>query len=320
MHYHRDKKLPEYHTVSLLDNGFYEPQPGLTSALDAALELRMPLLLTGEPGTGKTRFAKYVAAHFGLGEPLVFNAKTTSTATDLFYRYDALRHFHLINNLKEEPADLLEAGIIRYAALGQAIVRARDESRRSVVLIDEIDKASRDFPNDLLDLLDGDFRFELPELQREALVAPAALKPLVIITSNSEKNLPEPFLRRCVYFHLDFPAEAHLLRIVSGKIERAGLLGFFEEKDLRALLRGIFFPLRQRASQRGVKAPATAELVAWLHVLHQLGIGPADFQPGSPRWEAACQSYSLLAKSEDLLTGLRKDPLVLDPNTIFPRD
>jgi MoxR-like ATPase len=126
----------------------YLPGDGLKAALDVALELHMPLLLTGEPGTGKTRFAYHVAQHFSLGEVLRFDVKTTSTATDLFYFYDALRHFRLSGQgLK---VSLEDSGIVALAALGKAIKTAQDEKRRSVVLIDEIDKAPRDFPNDLL--------------------------------------------------------------------------------------------------------------------------------------------------------------------------
>jgi MoxR-like ATPase len=317
MKYHNSKTLPTYQSPGLLRSDYYRPSPGLIAALDTALELGMPLLLTGEPGTGKTRFGYYIAQHFGLEKPLVFHAKTDAKAVDLFYRYDALRHFHLVNNLKKEPADLVEAGIVKYAALGEAIYRAQGkDGYRSVVLIDEIDKTSRDFPNDLLDVLDGEFRFELPEIRQEVLSAPENLKPLVIITSNSEKNLPEPFLRRCIYFHIEFPDEQELLEIIKGKMENAVIESFYSPEVLQTFIQGVFFPLRERAQQRGAKLPATAELISWLHILYQNDLQPADFHPDASNWERAWQSFSILVKGEELMTDLKRSPLTISSGNL----
>lgn len=296
------------------ENKFYAPDPGLIAALDVALELNMPLLLMGEPGTGKTRFAQHVADRFKLGKALVFNAKTTSQASDLFYHYDALKHFHLVQNLKpERDLDLLKDGIIRFNALGEAIMAASGEDpHRSVVLIDEIDKAPRDFPNDLLNELDGDtFSFKVPELGREEpFSADASFKPIIIITSNSEKNLPEPFLRRCIFYHIPTPDSEGLLNIVLGKLEEHPELAGFDEDGLYGLI-NHFQAIRRRADEMNLKKPATAELISWLIVLHQMGI--TDRYTGDEEhWQA---SYSVLVKNTELLEEL-KDGLEEDDETM----
>src|ERR1700760_2919691 len=141
----------------------YLPDEGLVDAVNVALILRKPLLLTGEPGTGKTSLAASVAAELGLDRPLRFQTKSTSIARDLFYYYDSLGHFHAAQTQKQrgsiEPAEY-----IKIQALGKAIIRTLDplkvrevlpdfehhSPRRSVVLVDEVDKAPRDFPNDIL--------------------------------------------------------------------------------------------------------------------------------------------------------------------------
>src|SRR4051812_14381634 len=153
----------------------YRADQGLVDAANVAILLGQPLLLTGEPGTGKTQFAHSLAWELGLGEPLVFETKSTSAAADLFYHYDALGRFHAaqVGEVGRRTLDY-----IHYRAMGVAILRANAEAevaaflpegfrhggpRRSVVLIDEVDKAPRDFPNDLLNEVEGMF-FRVPEL------------------------------------------------------------------------------------------------------------------------------------------------------------
>lgn len=302
MNHYNSGKLPP---LNPRKSNFYDPDPGLIAALDVALELNMPLLLMGEPGTGKTRFAQHVAARFPelTDKVLVFNAKTTSQASDLFYHYDALKHFHLVQNLRVEHIDLVKDEIIRFNALGAAIIAASVENpKRSVVLIDEIDKAPRDFPNDLLNELDGDtFSFNVPELGRdEPFSADPAFKPIIIITSNSEKNLPEPFLRRCIFYHIPAPDSEGLLKIVLGKLQEHPELNGFAEEGLRRLI-DRFLEIRDRAGEISKKRPATAELISWLIVLHQMGI--TDRNMGTPQdWQA---SYSVLVKNTELLDELR---------------
>jgi MoxR-like ATPase len=262
---HPNEKLA-FPTVSKVnfneDPEGYIPSPELTAAVNVALVLGQPLLLTGEPGTGKTGLAHYLAHQLKLGDAIVFNAQTISTKKDLFYQYDALGHFHWAQTSKKDVDGLKQQdfeeklNLIRYDGLGLAIRRAAKDKQRSVVLIDEIDKAPRDLPNDLLTAIE-ELSFDVPEISGEAKVSyrcPKELKPIVIITSNSEKNLPDAFLRRVIYFHIKFPEKAELLKILKSRTKG------FEDIDLDAIadyFEGI------RGNKKLNKNPATAELIAW---------------------------------------------------------
>lgn len=279
----------------LNDPECYIPSPGLRAAVDVALALGQPLLLTGEPGTGKSQLADHIAWYFDLEKPAVVPVQTTSMAKDLYYRYDALGHFQYNQHSKEPlSTDELEKRFIRYQGLGQAI----KEKKRMVVLIDEIDKAPRDLPNDILTALDR-LAFEVPEIKKQHQSDPK-LAPIVIITSNSEKNLPDPFLRRVVYYHIPTASKEELLAILAKKMS-----GITEANQ--RLLVDHFDQLRNEQS-RLRKKPSTSELLLWTDLLVKMGFDPSGLEQGadlSPDQKGLLkQSYSVLAKTQEDLEAL----------------
>ena len=300
MKHYENKTLPPVKRESWNHPARYRVSPGLADAFNVALELSLPLILTGEAGTGKTQFAHHVADRFGMGPALVFNAKTTSVATDLFYRYQAVKHFQYIQSKREQEKALKNTGdFIEYQALGLAIRNAQEKGTRSVVLIDEIDKAPRDFPNDILNELEG-LRFDVPELET-SFQAPQELRPVIILTSNSEKNLPAPFLRRCVFFNIDFPDRKELYEIIRLKLGAEEM----EQGRLNRLIEE-FDAIRKVAAQANTKKPATAELISWLAVLQQLGFDVDTLGTPGVDKKTLMQSYTVLAKSDELRQALKK--------------
>ena len=299
--YYEQKTLPTKDQTFPLrqGDGNYIASEELKRAVDIALLLDKPLLLTGLPGTGKTDFAFHVAQHFNLGEPLVFHTQTSSVANDLLYRYNSLAHFqysrHNTNELK--PSEI-EEKFIDYEALGTAI-RESAKGIKRVVLIDEIDKAPRDLSNDILDIVDN-MRFRVPELQVKGNgdisrhQGSLDCKPLLILTSNSEKALPEPFLRRCLFFYIEQPKGEHLRNILKAKLDLK-----YKDPEWDVLIKA--FEVVQQ-SVRG-KKPATAELILWAWWLHQQGISPAMLADTAhmPEDKKALlrASFSILAKDNE---------------------
>ncbi|MEM6768486.1 MAG: MoxR family ATPase [Bacteroidota bacterium] len=289
----------------------YHIDNDLREVVQLALDLGMPLLVTGEPGTGKTRLARYVAEEMLGAKLLAFYTKTTSKAKDLLYHYDALSHFRdaQIDQVKRNPMEYVE-----FHAMGKAIVEA--SQTRYVVLVDEIDKAPRDFPNDVLFEFE-EMAFKVAEANISAIQnwnkkqqeykdiqldeqgyfrtgKEAANKPVLILTSNSEKNLPDAFLRRCVYHHINFPKKDTLQIIVEKNVS---LTSGFSKSMLEAAV-DHFLAIRQKPLR---KKPATAELLAWVHVLKNHGLDVNEVIAGSDEAlkNKLKRAYAILFKNND---------------------
>ncbi len=283
------------------DAAGYIAGDALRKAVNVALALGMPLLVTGEPGTGKTRLAQSIAHDLGKLPLFRFQTKTASEAKDLFYRYDAIRRFQDIQDPEIKPKKAVEQ-YIACDALGKAILLTKPVSdtvaRRylpdnlknagpasSVVLIDEIDKAPRDLPNDILNEFEH-LRFTIAETGETFEIDPE-YRPVLVLTSNSEKNLPDPFLRRCVFHHIEFPSKTQLRQIVEKRMPGAMARVDAAIKHLVAI----------RDTLDLKKKPATAEFLAWLSAIDAMGVDLDNLS--SEDFEDVVVSYSILAKNRD---------------------
>lgn len=238
----------------------FVPSEQMTTAINTAIAVGEPLLITGEPGTGKTQAAYYVAWKLGLEPVRHFQVKSDTTSHDLLYNFDTVRYFHDANVNQQGNSNgvsLDKADYVEPRALWDAFMTATIQNAPCVLLIDEIDKAPRDFPNDLLHELD---KMEFTVIETgEVVQAPRNLAPIVFITSNSERRLPEAFLRRCVYHHIRFDDRLAEKALFSRRDEYANLSDEFLKMALDRFLRLRDRPLRKR--------PSTGELLVWLRVL-----------------------------------------------------
>ena len=252
----------------------YITSPELRHAVNVAAAIERPLLVRGEPGTGKTLLATAIAEDLGL-ELISWNVKSTSKAADGLYIYDTVKRLQDSRFGDHDVSDIRQ-----YIALGP-LGRALTSEQQVVLLIDEIDKADLEFPNDLLHELDiMEFSvIETGDLHR------AAHRPIVVITSNAEKELPDPFLRRCIFHFIEFPDEELMTRIVHVHHPDVGT------KLLEQCL-ARFYWLRKVKGLR--KRPSTSELVDWIGALLAAGVRPGQLAQEIPFLGA------LIKKEEDV--------------------
>lgn len=289
---------------------FYVAAPKVADIVNLAVDLGRPLLVEGEPGCGKTMLAYSVAAEKGLGEPIKIAVKSTTRAQDLLFRLNALRRLQDAQS-RENPDARYIYPYLSLGPLGQAL----HQRKRCVVLIDEVDKADIDFPNDLLDVLDR-FSFQIDDLPAEeevlcfnnkgfgkTIFGEESTRPIVIITSNREKRLPEPFLRRCLYVRLRFPEDPLDLREI---VRKNTHLSSRELNDqiLNAAI-DAFKVVRGNALGNTQKPPSTGELIDWIKILHWKKESEENLKasPGlPPHWEMLFKTMNDL----DAYPGLTK--------------
>jgi MoxR-like ATPase len=278
------------------NTAFYETTSAVADVVNLAISLGRPILVEGEAGCGKTQLAHSISSELGLGRPTVLRIKSTTQAKDLLYRFDALRRLQESQNPKLAARASFVYPYISLQPLGRAI----QAGQPGVVLLDEVDKADIDFPNDLLDVLD-EFTFDIEDLPDEeseqcarergfsrTVSSVRDLRPIVVITSNREKQLPEAFLRRCLYLELVFPSDEVLLTTIVRK--NIGVDPERLSEELVQIAVRKFIEVRGKAIAIGAdqKPPATSELIDWIKVLHWRGqeseeIAKSDLRP--PYWE-----------------------------------
>jgi MoxR-like ATPase len=258
----------------------YTATDELMMAVNAAVTLARPLLIKGEPGTGKTQLALEIAR--ALRRPLFeWHVKSSSKAQQGLYEYDA------VSRLRDS-----QLGDERVHEIGNYILKGRlweafESAVQPVVLIDEIDKADIEFPNDLLRELD---RMEFYVYETRELVK-ARHRPIIVITSNNEKELPDAFLRRCFFHYIRFPDETTMARIV--EVHFPGL-----KRELLAEALTTFFRVREMPGLR--KKPSTSELLDWIKLLLAEDIDPAVLRSQDPKQTLPVMHGALLKNEQDV--------------------
>ena len=259
----------------------YIVSPELKDIVNVAIALERPLLVRGEPGTGKTLLSHSIAK--GLGKQLiVWNVKSTTKAKDGLYIYDTVQRLYDSRFDDKDVSDI--KNYIHLGKLGESF----DSEVQVVLLIDEIDKADIEFPNDLLNELD-DMSFYINETKEEIR---AKQRPIVLITSNNEKELPDAFLRRCIFHYIEFPEPELMEEIV--RVHHPNV-----RKELIWQCLEKFYQLRKVEYLR--KKPSTSELIDWIGVLMKAGISERELANGFPFLGALIkkeQDYEMLSKEK----------------------
>lgn len=256
----------------------YVASEQLMASVNVAIALQKPLLIKGEPGTGKTMLAEAVAKSLGK-RLIIWNIKSTTKAQDGLYMYDTIQRLY-DGQFGEEGVD----DISRYIKLGK-LGEAFESQEQVILLIDEIDKADLEFPNDLLWELDQ-MEFYIHETKR---TVKAKQRPIVIITSNAEKELPDAFLRRCIFHYIDFPDEALMEEIVRTHYPDV-------EDNLLKNAMDVFYQIRSLKDIR--KKPSTSELIDWVNAL-QIGGIPAE------KIRSELPFVGVIVKKDEDLEGLK---------------
>lgn len=234
----------------------YVASEELMRSVNIAIALQKPLLIKGEPGTGKTMLAEAISQALGK-KLIIWNIKSTTKAQDGLYVYDVVQRLY-DSQFGNEGVD----DIGKYVKLGK-LGEAFHSDEQVILLIDEIDKADLEFPNDLLWELDK-MEFYIPETKE---TVKAKQRPIVIITSNAEKELPDAFLRRCIFHYISFPDRAQMEEIVRVHFDQ------LDEALLQQTL-DAFYRIREMDDIE--KKPSTSELVDWIHALMLSGIPQED--------------------------------------------
>ena len=247
---------------SFTGSNTYVASEELMKAVDVAVALEKPLLIKGEPGTGKTMLAQAISEAMGK-KLIIWNIKSTTKAQEGLYVYDTIQRLY-DSQFGNEGVDNIEQ-YIRLGKLGEAF----SEEEQCILLIDEIDKADLEFPNDLLWELDK-MEFYIHETKK---TVKAKTRPIVIITSNAEKELPDAFLRRCIFHYITFPDKEEMEEIV--KVHFSEL-----DENLLKYAMSTFYWIRSIKEVR--KKPSTSGLIDWLQALMIGGIEPETIRQKLP--------------------------------------